>query len=95
MLGLALNPIHSVEIWGNGARPIRVITHLSSDKGDNVTGSFRRRIAAILALAMGFGVVMSSSPAAAAPVHRASHTTIAPAGTHAGSGMVTAADWWW
>jgi hypothetical protein len=44
---------------------------------------------------MGFGVVMSSSPAAAAPVHRASHTTIAPAGTHAGSGMVTAADWWW
>jgi hypothetical protein len=61
-----------------------------------VSGSFRRRVAGILALAVGFGVIISSAPASANPVHRSLLTTVAPASAHTGPVVVThPSDWWW
>lgn len=65
------------------------------NKGDKVAGSIRRRLAGILAVAMGFGILINSAPAGAAPAHQ-SHvvTAAAPASTSLGS-VHFADDWWW
>jgi hypothetical protein len=49
-----------------------------------VAGPLRRRIVAVLALAVGFGVVSGTTSAQAAPV--AKHATV-----H----IVHTSDWWW
>ena len=59
-----------------------------------MTGSLRRRVAGILALAVGFGVIILSAPASAAPVDQSDFTTAAPVNTDSGLG-VRADDWWW
>jgi hypothetical protein len=65
------------------------------NKGDKVAGPIRRRVAGILAIAMGFGILVNSAPAGAAPAHR-SHavTAAAPANTSPGT-VQFAVDWWW
>ena len=95
MLGLALNPIHSALNWGNGALEMRVTNGLSSGKGDTMTGSLRRRITGILALAIGLGVVLTSAPATAAPVHTASTSAASVTSVNSPGRVISAADWWW
>ena len=56
-----------------------------------MAGSLRRRVVAILAVAVGFGVVVGTTSANAAPA-KGTHTTtvhIKPAG-----GLGPTADWW-
>lgn len=59
-----------------------------------MTGTPRRRVAAILALAVGFGVVLSSAPASANPSHSNQIVTTVPASTSTAA-AATANDWWW
>jgi hypothetical protein len=58
-------------------------------KGVIVAGSLRRKVVAVLALAVGFGVVTGTDPASAASTakHVAPATSTSP--------VRAAADWWW
>jgi hypothetical protein len=63
-----------------------------------VTGSFRRRVASVIAVAVGFGVIITGAPASASSTHlrtdvyqvAPNHTTVAPLSHTDG-----ASDWWW
>lgn len=59
-------------------------------KGVFVAGSLRRKVVAVLALAVGFGVVTGTNPASAASA-AAKHSTPATSTPT----VRAAADWWW
>jgi hypothetical protein len=90
MRGVGLNPIHVGQIpgliYGICWRKW-VQTNL---KGVNVAGSLRRKIVAVLALAVGFGVVTGTNSATAAS---SAGTQLAPATAKAPAAHI--ADWWW
>jgi hypothetical protein len=91
MLPLALNPRYRVR--DRRSTPIQwVVTAQTSIKGFKVTTSLRRRIVALLALVVGFGVVSGTASASASPAASQSSSVSV---TSAQTSTMQAADWWW
>jgi hypothetical protein len=86
-----LNPIHVSQILGLLPRICWRKRDQTNLKGVNVAGSLRRKVVAVLALAVGFGVVTGTDSASAAS---SAGKHLAPASAKAPT-VQTAADWWW
>ena len=85
-----LNPIHDGQILGLLSRNCCPKLVQTDQEGVIVAGPLRRKVAAVLALAIGFGVVTGTSAASAA-----SSTDKHVAPTTGTSTVVKMADWWW
>jgi len=60
-----------------------------------MNNTLRRRAAGILAVAVGFGVIMIAAPASATPVHSSHATTSASVSLGIAPVSQRPNDWWW